>query len=197
MKWCLFFVALSFSLFSREIQVSGTGRLEISQGNKECLTFLGEKSTSKEIDNVLIIELLNEETAMLTVKTLSCLEASGDVLVDLDGIVQKSLCLTSYGEAAMIEGALKCGRLITNLFGNTRAELRGDVEKQIITIQGEGVCDAKHLKTAETTVHIQGKGKAYVQAEKRLDTSTHGEGAVYYFGTPLELQTNGVVAHGE
>ena len=197
MKWRLFFVALSLSLFSREVQVSGKGRLEVSQGNEEWLTFSGEKSTSKEIDNVLNIELLGEETAVLTVKTLSCLEAFGDVLVDLDGIVQKSLCLTSYGEAAMIEGALNCGRLITNLFGNTRAELRGEVEKQIITIQGEGVCDAKHLKTVETTVYIQGKGKAYVQAEKRLNTSTLGEGATYYFGTPLELQTNGMVAHGE
>ena len=180
--------------------------VQITQGERECLTIEGEADLLSKITTVvrggaLLIEFdgswmdklgfslstsLTRPTVRyhLTVKDLDCLDLTGLVHARAAQLRPGNLDLKLTGAGELVVGSLTAQSLTVDLQGVGRIELAGQVSEQRVTVQGPGHYKAVDLRSQRAQVFVNGIGRADVWATDSLAMKVRGMGHVGVRGAP-------------
>lgn len=188
------------------VELSGIGRLEITQGDDPSLTVETDDNLMRYIrtessDGTLVISIRSgtfpfvtidpRSTIVyhLTVPDLSSVSLSGSGEIIGDSLETEELTIDVSGSGSVELGDLDVQRFVYELSGSGRATIRGRAVRQEVEISGSGRLDAGELRSDEATIDINGSGRAVVWASERLEVDVSGSGNVQYYGTP-EIDQN-------
>lgn len=174
---------------------TGSGKIEIKQGDKNVFALKGEEQLIKNI----VIDISQGELCVsplspfddnaspnilegqLTVQNLSRLVLDGNVNVDIDELKGQNLMIeTGVRGSTIVEGNIDLNRLAVNIHENSLVLLKGKVNEQMVFIQGSGTFEGQKLTAKVSNVHIQGSGTAYVYPTQKLSGIILGYGHIYY-----------------
>jgi len=183
------------------VELSGIGRLEITQGDTTELTVEADDNLMQYIKTEssggrLVISqksgtfpfITVDPTATviyhLTVPSLSRVELSGSGEIIADGFEADELEVDISGSGVLELRDLVADRFAYDLSGSGRALVTGTAAEQDIVISGSGRLDAGDLESEEASLDINGSGRAIVWASRRLSVDISGSGEVQYYGSP-------------
>lgn len=191
-----------------EVQLLGSGELEIIQGNTPSLIIKAE-------DN-LIPYILTEENGgrltikikkgvgfsnnqpihyQLTVKDIREIDASGSAAIKSNNLETDSLEINLSGYGTGNLNNVKVEKLNLSISGSGNMEASGDVNQLHISISGAGGFTGPELRADEVTVNISGIGRAVVWAVNRLEPEISGVGSVSYYGDPVVVEKSSGLAN--
>jgi len=183
------------------VELSGIGRLEITQGDDPSLTVETDDNLMRYIrtesnDGTLVISIRSGRFPFitidprstivyhLTVPELSSVSLSGSGEIVGDRLEADELTVDVSGSGNVELGDLDVERFVYALSGSGRATVRGRAVLQEVEISGSGRLDAGDLRSDEAVIDINGSGRAIVWASERLEVDVSGSGNVQYYGTP-------------
>jgi hypothetical protein len=176
------------------IDVEGNTKLDITVGKPESLVIEGRDLFVKRIKtdvrgDTLHIKSSRKDwgwtngqarvTLRITVPHLESLQLQGGNEVHISGY--------DGGESKIdIEGAADI-------------EAAGQLDALRVTMSGAGNADLSQLIANEATVRVSGVGSIYVHPRDTLDATMNGVGAIFYSGSPREVNTHmnglGTISH--
>jgi hypothetical protein len=176
------------------LDVSGATRLDIAIGSPTSVEVEGRdpflKNLSTEVrDDTLYIESKRRDwvaigtsprvSIRITVPKLTALKLAGGNDVDLRGFAGGNMSLRIEG-AANIDGA-------------------GYLDELTVFMAGAGHADLSKLTAKSTKVTVAGVGSVFVHPEESLDATMNGVGAIFYAGSPRNVNTrvNGLGTIGQ
>lgn len=176
------------------IDVEGNTKLDITVGKPESLVIEGRDLFVKRIKtdvrgDTLHIKSSRKDwgwtngqarvTLRITVPHLESLQLQGGNEVHISGYDGGDAKIAIQG-AADIEAA-------------------GKLDALSITMSGAGNADLSQLIANEATVRVSGVGSIYVHPRDTLDATMNGVGAIFYSGSPREVNTHmnglGTISH--
>jgi len=189
-----------------QVALRGYGELFIKQGDQESLEIETEERYMDRVKTrvqkgVLKIDVVGEfwhrfnsifsrgynpprVKYYLMVKDLTGLKVSGAGRVEIDELWTEKFTVSLDGAAEMRIDALDAEYLRVDMPGAGNINIRGEVEKQNVTLDGAGAYSARKLECQSANVAINGVGKAIVWAVEELDVRVTGIGSVEYYGNP-------------
>lgn len=183
------------------VELSGIGRLEITQGDNVSLTVETDDNLMRYVrtessDGTLLISIrsgpfpfiaIDPRSAIvyhLTVPDLSSVSLSGSGEIVGDRLETDELTIDVSGSGSVELADLDVDRFVYSLSGSGSATVRGRATRQEVEISGSGRLEAGELRSDEATIDINGSGRAIVWASERLEVDVSGSGDVQYYGTP-------------
>jgi hypothetical protein len=185
------------------IDLSGTGRLHVTQGETETLTVRTD-------DNILPLIKTDVREGTLRiwidgrghphgisptqlsyevgVKSLAAITVAGAAQIETGSLVGDDLRLTVSGSAQFSLVGLTATSLHVNSMGGNSFAVAGTVDQQAITINGAGEYQAKELASRTAIVEVNGAGHATVRVSEELNVTVNGAGVVEYLGNPKVQQ---------
>jgi hypothetical protein len=184
-----------------EVELSGIGRLEITQGDRTSLTVetddnLMQYIKTETINDTLEISVRSRALPFLpvdpsttiiyrlTVPNLSRVSLSGSGEIAGTGFKADELEVQISGSGTLELSDLAVDRFVYDLSGSGEAVLSGTATRQEVTISGSGRLDAGELRGALASIDINGSGRAIVWVTDRLQVDVSGSGDVQYYGSP-------------
>lgn len=193
-----------------QVVLRGYGELFIKQGDQESLEIETEERYMDRVktrvqNGVLKIDVVGERwhrfslifsrgynpprvKYYLMVKDLTGLKVSGAGRVEIDELWTEKFTVSLDGAAEMRIDALDAEYLRVDMPGAGNVTIRGEVEKQDVTLDGAGAYNARKLESQSANVAINGVGKVIVWAVDDLDIRISGVGSVEYYGKPRVTQ---------
>lgn len=161
-----------------EIDLTGTGSLE-----------LGQLSEAKEIN----IEI--KGTGSVTAQDLRAsdkilLDLSGTGSVNIDGLHTDDLNCNISGTGNLICQDIQAEDTQAKLSGTGSMRLSGTTRNASYSASGTGKVTANELKAETAYAAVSGFGRIQCHAKKQLNTTTSGNGKIYYSGNP-EIKHSG------
>jgi hypothetical protein len=117
-------------------------------------------------------------------RNLDELELGGNVNVSIPRLRTAALSIDAAGGATLTIGDLQANTLTVDGSGALKAEVKGRVEDEHVSISGAGAFNAEGLRANHATVSVSGVGKVAVHAEQTLRAEISGAGLVEYAGNP-------------
>jgi hypothetical protein len=180
------------------IDLSGTGELQIQQGDTETLTIKAEDNIlpylkSEVVGGTLQLGAKSPTTAIhptqtiiyvLTVKNLDAVNISGSGNLTMPALKTNRLDVSVSGMGNINIDELTTDNLSLSVSGSGKAKLAGAATNQTIHISGSGDYNAGDLKSDTTSISVSGSGNLTVWAIKSMNVSISGSGSVSYYGKP-------------
>lgn len=189
-----------------EIQISGVGRVIVTQADSESLTVETDDNLLDYIEtevegNTLeigfsrdtsfglgggrkVLEPTEGFTFRISVVDLNAISVSGAARVEVDKLKIDQLALTLSGAGDISVDDLNGDRLDVQISGAGDIDLAGKVEDQEVVLEGLGRYQAYDLESQHATVSISGAGGANLWVTETLDVTISGAGDVKYYGSP-------------
>lgn len=187
------------------VQVTGIGRLEVTQGSPAKLTVEADDNLMRYIKTetvgdrlVISVEgpgvpfaLVNPTRTIVYRLQVSDprslqLSGSGEIAATSLDVSRLELEISGSGKADL--GDLKADTFTYRLSGSGKADISGEVDREEVTVSGSGRLTAGDLKASEADVTISGSGDATLWATDKLDVTISGSGTVRYYGSPAISQ---------
>lgn len=181
------------------IHFTGIGTLHLIQGDIPSAVAVGEAPALDELlvdssDGVLYIDSEAQNIATddlvidITVSRLRELTSNGLGIVNSKDLIADDLLLEGRGAGRFTFANLRADELTVTGRGSTDFEFSGEVERQIVAIDGVGSYRAPGLASRSGEVRVFGTGDILLWVEELLDVKIAGAARVRYRGTPLVLQ---------
>ena len=181
------------------VYFSGIGTLRLIQGDDPAAVAMGEPFILDQLvvdssDGILYIESEASNIAAdglvieITVSRLRELVSDGLGIVNSTDLAVDDLMLEGRGAGKFTFANLRADELVVTGQGSTDFELSGEVQRQIVAIDGVGSYRASRLASRSGEVSVFGSGDILVWVEDLLDVKVAGAARVRYLGTPLVLQ---------
>lgn len=186
------------------IQLNGTGKLVITQGESVALQIEAEDNIlpyleSSVIGNTLQLgfhdnfwqrTLLPTEpiTYSLVVTDLNALTFNGAGSLDMNQLATDELSITVNGASQIKIKDLKADSLSIQINGTGNVGVAGEVTTQTVSIDGAGTVLNGDLKSSQANITANGLGIATVWATDHLDVTINGGGTLNYYGEPTISQ---------
>jgi len=184
-----------------QVELSGVGRLEITQGDSTALTVEADDNLMQyiktESDNGTLEISVRSGTFpffavdpsativyRLTVPALSRASLSGSGEIVGTAIETDELEIDISGSGSVDLRDLAVERFAYELSGSGKAAVSGTASRQEVTISGSGRLDAGELRCADASIDINGSGRAIVWVTDQLEVDISGSGDVQYYGSP-------------
>jgi hypothetical protein len=178
------------------VSVSGSGKLQVIQGDTESLTI--------ETDDNLLAYIKSEVSGshlkigpddvnlrptrtiqyQLRLKDLRQLRLSGSLDAESESLETGQLELSISGSGSIEIRSLSAEELSLHISGSGRCEVAGKAPQLDVHISGSGDCLAGGLASETGEVHISGSGNAVLWVNNSLDAHVSGSGRVDYYGRP-------------
>ncbi len=189
------------------VSLSGSGKLILSQGEKESLTVTADDNIMQYIEtevrggtlhlglNFPSLSRISPSQAIrftLTMKDIAGLDVSGSGSIEAESIDTDQLKIDVSGSGDVSLDSLTAEKLKVYISGSGKVNLagRGETTKQIVDISGSGQYQAGKLRSQTVEVTISGSGEATVWAIDSLETQISGDGLVAYYGHPSVNSSN-------
>ena len=188
------------------IQVSGVGRVIITQGDDETLSVETDDNLLEYIETEVkgdtleigfskdtsfgvgggrkVLEPSEGFTFRISVIDLNSILLSGAAKVEVDKLKTDTLNIHLSGAGDFVVEDLNAKELDVSVSGAGDVEVAGRVENQNVRLSGFGRYQAFDLDSQEATVTISGAGGADVWVTETLDVTISGAGDVKYYGSP-------------
>ncbi|MCH7762861.1 MAG: DUF2807 domain-containing protein [Candidatus Marinimicrobia bacterium] len=193
------------------VNLKGSGKVILTQGNSEALTVEAEKDLLLDIKTevrgrTLYLEVKdrywrkahwwsskNRIKYYITMKTVRGFSVSGSGTIISEKIETDELKISISGSGEIGIESLQAQDLNIRISGSGDCHLAGEVDSQDISISGSGSYAGEYLRSDETTARISGSGNATVWVEKGIDVQISGSGKVEYRGNPeaVSFQSSG------
>ena len=181
------------------VYFSGIGTLRLIQGGKPAAVAAGDPLTLDQLvidssDGILYIDSEASNIAAdglvieITVSRLRELVSDGLGVISSTDLAVDKLVLEGRGAGKFTFSNLRADELVVTGQGSTDFELSGEVQRQIVAIDGVGSYRASHLASRSSEVSVFGSGDILLWVEDLLDVKVAGAARVRYLGTPLVLQ---------
>lgn len=189
------------------VEISGHANVVLVQGDREAVTVeaspkVGARVRVRSHEGRLRIDTRDDEepglllfggggrppTVTVYFRQLKLLRIGGAVKVTADALRAERLRIEAAGATTFEVGALEVDALRFEGSGASKGELAGTAAEQHVSISGAGVYRAAKLKSQSATIRVSGAGRAIVHAERKLDATASGAGAVEYSGDPAVTQ---------
>lgn len=181
-----------------QIELSGVGILNVTQGETESLTISAESNLMSLLRSDVRGETLILDTQQnkrvnptrdivytISVKDLSRIEISGVGTVNLESLETQSFSIILSGASNITIGSLNADSLQVESSGAGSISLaQGSVKNQEITISGAGNYEARGLQSETAHITISGAGSATVSVSNDLSGDISGFGSINYVGNP-------------
>lgn len=166
------------------IEMEGAAKLEITVGEPASVQISGHEKAVSRMEtevrgNTLHIKgrtrdwVIRDNNSRLTIQiTLPKLES-----LELEG-----------GNDVRLAG-LRGGHTTIKAAGAANINGDGQLDELTVRMTGAGHADLSKLATADATVTVEGVGSVIVNANKSLDATMNGVGAIFYTGTPSKVNT--------
>lgn len=115
------------------------------------------------------------------------LTGNGKIIAS-SGISSDAIKFMIAGNGLITIDELHAKNIYTQITGNGKVTLAGDVTTHTIESTGSGIVHAYKLKAINTKLNITGMGNCEVYSENRLDVRITGNGNVSYIGKPKTLR---------
>jgi Putative auto-transporter adhesin, head GIN domain len=181
-----------------KIDINGSGRLYIQQGDNESLEIETDDNLLPLIKTYVRGGVLNIKPKFfsrlkpsrpiiyrLSLKSLSLLRSSGSVDIFSDSLESSELEVVLSGSSDS-----EIDRLVSNTFNLTisgSGEItikHGQINNQTISISGSGVFLNRDSKSDNVSVEVSGSGSAIVWVTDVLNIEISGSGNLSYYGRP-------------
>lgn len=189
------------------VELSSSGDVIVTQGDTEGLVVEAEDNilpllaTAVGKDGILHLGFKEHAGSVSTsktivfkvaAKTMDAFSIGGSGSIKSASLTTDHLNIEVPGSGDVAVAALKANAVKAGIDGSGSITLIGEVHTQRLTCDGSGKYLARDLKTADTTVEINGSGTAEVSADGSLTVQINGSGDVGYGGNPkLKKQLNG------
>jgi hypothetical protein len=184
------------------VDLSGVGKLIISQTGTESLTIEGDDNIVPKIKTTVSGGTLdigfedntsaNPKTPLVfnvTVKDIKSVTLSGAGSIEANDLKVSSFDTRLSGAGSATLGNLTADSLKATLSGAGNFEVNGTVTSQDVTISGAGSYNAGDLRSNTAKITTSGAGSATVWATDSLTATVSGIGNIRYYGSP-KLQAN-------
>jgi hypothetical protein len=190
-----------------KIQVSGVGRVIITQGSSESLSVETDDNLLEYIETEVkgdtleigfskdtsfgvgggrkVLEPTEGFTFRIGVVDLTAVSLSGAAKVEVEKLKTDQLDLQLSGAGDISVDDLNGDRLDVQISGAGDVTLAGKVQYQEVILEGLGRYQAEDLETEDATVTISGAGGATLWVTESLDVTISGAGDVKYYGSPV------------
>ena len=193
------------------VNLSGSGKVILTQGNRESLTVEAEEDMLPYIITEVRGRTLNLKVKerywkkahwgssrngikyYVSMRSVQGVSVSGSGNITSEEIETDNLKTSISGSGKITIKSLQAEELNIHISGSGKCLMAGKVSIQNVTISGSGSYKGKDLKSDEATVHISGSGGATVWVEKEIDVQISGSGKVEYKGDPkfVSFQSSG------
>ena len=183
------------------VELSGIGKLNITQDESEALEIEAEDNIIDEIVTRVSGDTLHIEYKRgfnvrptkpivfnLVMEEIESVEISGAGSISTADIEADELLITVSGVGDVTIESLEAEELVVDLSGGGSFELSGEVEEQSVELSGAGNYEAADLESQHTSVMISGAGSASVWVEETLEVEISGAGSLDYYGSPQITQ---------
>ena len=180
---------------------SAFGTLIISQGDRESLSIQSADNllpliSSSVSGGTLTIEAARgvrfsgfpQATLTLIVKDLSAISLNGIGAIQAQALNSPALTISERGAGSISLTNLTAESLVIEQTGTGDLRLSGNATSQQLTLRGTGNYLAADLRSAQTTVMLEGRGNATIWATESLAIRTSGPGKLSYWGAPTLTQ---------
>lgn len=182
------------------VDLNGSGRLIIRQGDTESLTVTADDNILPLIESRVQAGTLHlgpqpgsnirPKTPIvyeLTLKNLTSVEINGSGKVEADALRTSSLRLEGNGSSEFTLGQLQASTLKVQINGSGSFTAQGQADRQEVEIHGSGDFKGENLKGQDADINIAGSGQAVVNVTGKLDVEIAGSGQVEYLGDPSNV----------
>jgi len=180
------------------VALSGIGTLTIEQGEEEGLRIEAEDNLMPYVETEVVGRQLTigiQPRAnlrptkpirySLSVRDLERIEVSGSGDVRAADLQASDLTIVISGAGDADLPGLSADRLTVRLSGAGDLTVTGQVDDQVVHIDGAGTYTARDLASQVAEVDVSGSGSATVRVSERLETTVSGSGSVRYIGDPV------------
>jgi len=190
-----------------EVQISGVGKLIITQGDTESLVIKGDQLVLSHIksevdDGTLYIspkddmQLRSKSEILyyLTVKNIKELGLSGAIELEAKSLKADELKLDISGSSRAQMG-IEVDKLKVHLCGSAKIYLEGEAKKQKVEASGSAHYDAGALQSAQAKIQAEGACRVTVAVRKKLYVKSSGVSVVSYKGNPhVKVHSSGAAS---
>jgi hypothetical protein len=189
-----------------KIQISGVGRVVITQGDSESLSVETDDNLLEYIETDVkgdtleigfskdtsfgvgggrkVLEPTEGFTFRISVVDLTRISLAGAAKVEVDKLKTDQLDIQLSGAGDISVDDLNGDQLDVQISGAGDVDLAGKVGEQVIVLEGLGRYQAYDLESQNATVSISGAGGANLWVNETLEVTISGAGDVKYYGSP-------------
>jgi hypothetical protein len=166
----------------RNVVLSGSGRLVVTQGPRPQLTVTAE-------DNLLPLLATSAVGDRLTLSTAPgvLIQPRREVVYHLTVRDLDELVISGAGEAELVNISTEFMHVVISGAGTVGA--RGYAEEQRVLLSGGGRYVAEQLESLYARVEVSGAGHAVVWVREVLEAVVSGSGLIEFYGRPAVRQT--------
>lgn len=179
-----------------ELQISGVGKVIITQGDTESLIIKGDELvlpyiTSEVDDGTLYIRPQNdlqlrsksEIVYVITVKNIKEIGVSGALEVQAESLNVDNLKLECSG-TSRVQMAIDVDKLKVHICGSSKIYLEGEAKKQKVEASGSAQYDAGTLQSDRAKIQAEDACRVTIAVRKKLHVKSSGVSVVSYKGNP-------------
>lgn len=202
-------ILLNFTVFSetfkrtdkideiRQVLISGSAKINITNSSKESLTFDGREDVIKDIKlsikgsflEIIIpkktyLDLNNKITITLNLKELNDIELNGasELLVQDFSFKQLKIKVDGANDVQLKNNIFD--DLFIDINGQSKLTIDGKAKILNATVNGVGKLEAFELKAKKAQIKLNGAGSIQLNAQDTLSVTVNGIGKVIYKGKP-------------
>lgn len=186
--------------FEKIIFEAGVGRLYVTQGDKESLRI---QASAEVLD--MITATINDGTLRLGIKekkypfsekvkfyvamkTLSSITLNGNGELQSEGTLAIDSLEVDLNGSGSVSLDVKGKGLRVTISGSGDADIKGQVEEQVVHIAGAGTYHAQDLLSKDAVLTLNGSGNVLVNVTENLKVDIYGSGSVRFRGHPKLTQ---------
>jgi hypothetical protein len=165
-----------------DADVAGRGRVEANVADGRLSVHAVDRR--RFFDGLFGHRRAEPSTIRIHVRNLDKLGLGGNVNVSIPRLRTTSLRIGASGGSTLAIDDLQATTLTVDGSGALKAEIKGRVEEEHVSISGAGSFRAEGLRASHATVSVSGVGKVAVHAEQTLRADISGAGLIEYAGNP-------------
>jgi hypothetical protein len=165
-----------------DADVSGRGRVEANVADGQLSVHAVDRR--RFFDGLFGHRKAEPSAIRIHLRNLDKLGLGGNVNVSIPRLRTTALRIDASGGATLTIGDLLATTLTVDGSGALKAEVKGRVEDEHVSISGAGSFRAEGLRANHATVSVSGVGKVAVHAEQTLRADISGAGLIEYAGNP-------------
>lgn len=188
-----------------EIVVATSGNLTVIQGEERAIEVEAEENVLPQLTADVrngTLTLGTKPGAMIqstkpirytvTLPEIERLHVAGSGDIQSKEIVSEALALEIGGSGDVAVDALSARRLEATIDGSGSITVAGEVQQEIISINGSGNFKGQELVGENAKVDINGSGTTTLSVGRQLAANINGSGDIVYYGDPqIEEDING------
>ena len=160
------------------IKIDGAFTVTIALQQQKTLSLKGDENLLSHF-----VTTVKDQTLLISTRGLLCPEISPEIHITNDLLASLSV----DGATDIRIADLDNKTFVVQLDGASDLSLSGASEQFMSKLEGSSTLRASELETQDTTVTINGVGKALVNASRKLDAEIKGVGDILYAGKPSIL----------